>query len=289
MKCDARQLPLINEVCEMKDCTTAVIFEARRRGDLYLWLAKTPAGPSIKFLVRNVHTMRELKFTGNCLKGSRPVVCFDENFDSAPHYRLIKEVLKTVFITPNYHPKSKPFIDHSINFYIHDNHIWFRNYQITGEQAEKSTALVEIGPRFVLNPIKILSGSFFGTILWENPKYLSPSYLRGLRKRQTAQKHDHLIRSKRLSKSRKRDLTPVTDPLDHIFEYDEKKVLSKHHEKTSESEDTAATDAPQSEDNIGTDEASDNSELKNNDNGDMDNEDLEGDEKMDEDFNEDED
>jgi len=118
---------------------------------------------------------------------------------------------------------------------------------------------------------------------------LSPSYLRGLRKRQTAQKHDHLIRSKRLSKSRKRDLTPVTDPLDHIFEYDEKKVLSKHHEKASESEDTAATDAPQSEDNIGTDEASDNSELKNNDNGDMDNEDLEGDEKMDEDFNEDED
>jgi len=160
-KCDPRELPLINEICEIKGCTSAIIFEARRRGDMYMWITKTPSGPSIKFQVLNVHTMKELKFTGNCLKGSRPIVSFDETFDSTPHYRLMKEVFKHVFPTPNYHPKSKPFIDHCINFYIHDGRIWFRNYQITGEQAEETTALVEIGPHFVLNPIKILSGSFF--------------------------------------------------------------------------------------------------------------------------------
>lgn len=43
-----------------------------------------------------VHTMDELKFTGNSLKGSRPFLSFDAQFDSAPHYRLMKETLKQV-------------------------------------------------------------------------------------------------------------------------------------------------------------------------------------------------
>ena len=33
-----------------------------------MWLAKTPGGPSVKFLVSNVHTMAELKLAGNHLK-----------------------------------------------------------------------------------------------------------------------------------------------------------------------------------------------------------------------------
>lgn len=221
VKCDPRQLSLINEVCETKNCTSVIIFEARRRNDLFLWFSKTPSGPSIKFHVRNVHTMRELKFTGNCLKGSRPIVCFDENFDSTPHYRLMKEIFTHVFPTPRYHPKSKPFIDHSLNFYIHDDHIWFRNYQITGEDAEASTALVEIGPRFVLNPIKILSGSFFGTVLWENPKYVAPSELRGRRKKEIATKRKQHVISKQTTLKRKKELTPRPNLLDDIFNYDD--------------------------------------------------------------------
>ena len=34
--------------------------------------------------------------TGNCLKGSRPIVVFDQQFDEEPHLRLIKEVLSHV-------------------------------------------------------------------------------------------------------------------------------------------------------------------------------------------------
>jgi ribosome biogenesis protein BRX1 len=41
-----------------------------------------------------------------------------------------------MFGTPKGHPKSKPFIDHVLGFYIVDNAIWFRNYQV---KKKKST------------------------------------------------------------------------------------------------------------------------------------------------------
>lgn len=90
-------LPLVNELCELASCNNALFFEARRKyDDLYLWAAKAPNGPSIRFHVLNIHTMDELKLTGNCLKGSRPIVVFDQAFDETPHMKLIKEVLMHV-------------------------------------------------------------------------------------------------------------------------------------------------------------------------------------------------
>lgn len=76
-----------------------------------------------------------------------------------------------IFGTPYHHPKSQPFIDHVITFSVVDNRIWFRNFQILSEDG----ALAEIGPRFVLNPIKIFGGSFRGQTIWENPRYVSPA------------------------------------------------------------------------------------------------------------------
>ena len=40
--------------------------------------------------------MDEMKMTGNCLKGSRPIVVFDKAFEDAPHLLVIKEVLTHV-------------------------------------------------------------------------------------------------------------------------------------------------------------------------------------------------
>jgi len=40
---------------------------------------------------------------------------------------------------------------------------------------EEDASLVEIGPRFVLNLIKIFQGSFGGPTLYENPHYQSPN------------------------------------------------------------------------------------------------------------------
>lgn len=61
-----------------------------------MWASKTPNGPSAKFHVENIHTMDELKMTGNCLKGSRPLLSFDKQFDDKPHWKLIKEMFTQV-------------------------------------------------------------------------------------------------------------------------------------------------------------------------------------------------
>ncbi|XP_033844881.2 ribosome biogenesis protein BRX1 homolog [Periophthalmus magnuspinnatus] len=165
------KLFVINEVCEIKNCNKCLFFEAKKKQDLYLWVSNSPHGPSAKFLVQNIHTLAELKMTGNCLKGSRPLLSFDPKFDREPHYALLKELFIQTFSTPRYHPKSQPFVDHVITFTIADNRIWFRNYQIIEEDA----SLVEIGPRFVLNLIKIFQGSFGGPTLFENDNFQSPN------------------------------------------------------------------------------------------------------------------
>ena len=51
---DKDHLSTISEICEMKSCDACIFFEARKHGkDLYMWLAKTPFGPSAKFHVLN--------------------------------------------------------------------------------------------------------------------------------------------------------------------------------------------------------------------------------------------
>ncbi|KAJ8286633.1 hypothetical protein GJAV_G00041370 [Gymnothorax javanicus] len=149
-----------------------------------MWLSNVPHGPSAKFLVQNIHTLAELKMTGNCLKGSRPLLSFDPKFDKEPHYALLKELFIQIFSTPQYHPRSQPFVDHVFTFTIADNRIWFRNYQIIEEDA----SLVEIGPRFVLNLIKIFQGSFGGPTLYENPHFQSPNMHRRMIRLATAAK-----------------------------------------------------------------------------------------------------
>src|SRR3569832_1241489 len=66
----------INEIAEMKSCNTVLFLECRKRQDAYMWLGRVggqSSGPSVKFHVSNIHTMDELRLTGNCMKGSRPV------------------------------------------------------------------------------------------------------------------------------------------------------------------------------------------------------------------------
>lgn len=96
--------------------------------------------------------------TGNCLRGSRPLLSFDPQFTTDPHYSLLKELLIQTFGVPKHHPKSQPFFDHVYTFMILDNRIWFRNYQILSEDG----ALAEIGPRFVLNPVS--KGIYFNKL-----------------------------------------------------------------------------------------------------------------------------
>lgn len=215
----------LNEVAELYNCNNIMFFEARKHQDLYMWLSKPPNGPTIKFHVMNLHTLDELNFTGNCLKGSRPVLSFDKAFETEPHYKLMKELFTQQFGVPPQARKSKPFIDHVMTFSIVDNKVWIRNYQINEKEEIKEDivsdkdiddlTLIEIGPRFVLTPIVILEGSFGGPKIYENKEYVSPNVVRAQTKFQSAVEARKRQERALDRKVRKRDQVLEADPLDN--------------------------------------------------------------------------
>ena len=156
-----------------------------------------------------VHTTSELHFPGNCLRGSRPILSFDQTFTTSPYLILIKELLTHIFGVPKGARKTKPFVDHVMGFTIADNKIWIRCFEIRetaiskadarkkgeengetgeaesqkdttamGEQGETKISLSEIGPRFILTPIVILESSFGGPVIYENKEFVSPNQIR---------------------------------------------------------------------------------------------------------------
>ena len=152
-----------------------------------------------------VHTMSELHFPGNCLKGSRPILSFDASFNTQPHLLLIKELLTHIFGVPKGARKTKPFVDHVMGFTLADGKIWIRCFQINETELSKvdhlvnndgdselapkpkspnpargetKVSLTEIGPRVVLTPIVILESSFGGPVIYENKEFVSPNQIR---------------------------------------------------------------------------------------------------------------
>ena len=70
---------------------------------------------------------QQLKLTGNCMQGSRPILSFDSQFSSddpaLSHLQIIKHLMMDVFGTPRGHPKSKPFVDRVMAFYYADGKV----------------------------------------------------------------------------------------------------------------------------------------------------------------------
>merc|ERR1712088_40330 len=77
---------LIKEIAEMKNCSKVLYFEGRKKKDLFLTVADVDEGPTIRFNVEGLNTLGELKFTGNSLKSSRPLLVFDSEFDEEAHW-----------------------------------------------------------------------------------------------------------------------------------------------------------------------------------------------------------
>ena len=113
----------VNDICELRGCNTVLFLECRKRQDAYMWMGRAKVGPSVKFHVSNLHTMDELRLTGNCMKHSRPVLSFDESFGRLDHLKILKELFVEVFGTPRGHPKSKPFVDRVMCFFYADNRV----------------------------------------------------------------------------------------------------------------------------------------------------------------------
>uniref|UniRef100_A0A182K6U0 Ribosome biogenesis protein BRX1 homolog n=1 Tax=Anopheles christyi TaxID=43041 RepID=A0A182K6U0_9DIPT len=229
-----KTLSVVNEMSEMKHCNKVMLFEGRRKQDLYMWLANAGVGPSVKFLIENIHTMGEMKLTGNCLRGSRPLLSFTEDFTKVPHLVLIKELLVQIFGVPNHHPKSQPFIDRVITFTYLDNRIWYRHFQILSEDG----GLTEIGPRFVMNPIKIFSGSFGGEPIWENADYQSPAKHRQMLRKAASEKYFQKTKKKVEQEVKAPQNTHKLTPHGDIFRDDVEKrakvLLKQEHKQKHE-------------------------------------------------------
>ena len=173
--------------------------------------------------------MEELNFTGNCLKGSRPVLSFDAAFDKQAHLRVLKELLTHAFGVPQNSRKIKPFVDHVMGFTMADGKVWIRVYQVSETEASKanksdeqgnaqtestsksnrgesSISLIEIGPRFVLTPIVMLEGSFGGPVLYENREFVSPNQIRAELRRGKAGKYNRRAEGTLERKVKRRDL-----------------------------------------------------------------------------------
>eukprot|EP00545_Synedropsis_sp_CCMP1620_P012018 CAMPEP_0119016068 /NCGR_PEP_ID=MMETSP1176-20130426/11798_1 /TAXON_ID=265551 /ORGANISM="Synedropsis recta cf, Strain CCMP1620" /LENGTH=344 /DNA_ID=CAMNT_0006969395 /DNA_START=24 /DNA_END=1055 /DNA_ORIENTATION=- len=217
----------VNDILQMRSCNSVLFLECRKKQDCYLWLGLA-GGPSARFHVSNIHTMDEMRLTGNCMKGSRPILSFDDSFTRYGHLKVLKELFVDVFGTPRGHPKSKPFVDRVMAFYYADKKIWVRNYQILEQQAEnameahitkkqlgqdRSTSMVEIGPRFVLDPIRVFRGSFGGQTLYLNPDYRSPNEIRSLERRDKGNAYVGRKESQRKRKERTENIVVPENPL----------------------------------------------------------------------------
>jgi ribosome biogenesis protein BRX1 len=221
----------LNELAELYNCNNVLFFEARKGKDLYCWMSKAPNGPTVKMHLQNLHTMEELNFIGNCLKGSRPILSFDAAFEKQAHLRVLKELFTQIFGVPKTSRKVKPFVDHVMGFTVADGKIWIRVFQINeSEPGKKKTAangeevdaqpapkkksknqefdvnLVEIGPRFVLTPIVIQESSFGGPIIYENKEFVSPNQIRADLRRAKGSKYNRRTEAALENKIRRGDL-----------------------------------------------------------------------------------
>ncbi|TPP49844.1 Brix domain family protein [Leishmania donovani] len=203
------------ELCGLHQCNSVMFVEPHRNDVSYLWIGQAPSGPSIKMQINNVHTADEIRMAGNCLKYSRPLLHFDRDFELHPHLRVAKSLLHMAFNTPRYHPKSKPFVDRIMSFLWLDNHIWVRNYQIV---PTSPPSLMEIGPRFTLEPVAIFNGCCKGSVLWKSATARPPTEQRRDRKLRRLEKQqvNEVIKEKS-EKHKALHPAPSADPLDLVF------------------------------------------------------------------------
>ncbi|EPY27422.1 ribosome biogenesis protein BRX1 [Strigomonas culicis] len=203
------------DLCTLHQCNSFLFVEPHRKDVSYLWVGQAPAGPSLKLQLGNVHTADEVRMAGNCLKYSRPLLHFDRAFEVQPHLRVVKSLLQGAFNIPRYHPKSKPFVDRIMSFFWLDDHIWVRHYQLVPTEP---LSLLEIGPRFTLDPVAIFNGVCHGKVLWRSGTAVSPTEQRRNRKLRRLEKHQKSEAIKEKSESHRARLPePAVDPLDLVF------------------------------------------------------------------------
>jgi len=105
--------------------------------------------------------------------------------------------------------------------------IWVRNYQIIDQQPIESkeikkrkdiTSLVEIGPRLVLNVIRIFRGSFGGQTLYKNDDFVAPNFIRSMNMQDKGKLYQERKNKQRERRERQENIVLPEDPLNSVFQ-----------------------------------------------------------------------
>lgn len=79
-------------------------------------------------------------------------------------------------------------------------------------------SLVEIGPRFCMNIMRMFQGSFGGPTLYINPEFVSPNEARRDLKQSKKDSHDRRVDEKMTRNEKMKDVRQLpSDPADQIF------------------------------------------------------------------------
>jgi ribosome biogenesis protein BRX1 len=92
-----------------------------------------------------------LRFFGNYVKQSKPIVVFNQDFDEKPHLSVFKYLITDIFSSNYEGGSSESILDHVMSFVYYNSRIWLRVYQIKYlknlPNIRKKFILLEIGPR----------------------------------------------------------------------------------------------------------------------------------------------
>lgn len=206
----------IDEMASDLHCDTVILFENRHRtqSEPYLWVARTPEGPSMSFYIKDTTSINALRTVGNCMKGSRPLLCFDPKFEDGSILSLAKKLFTRAFSVPYQDPRSKPFVDRTMSFCIENNHIIIRQYQI---QWLETPVLVEVGPRIKLLPTAIFAGVFKGKRIWKNEKFVGPFKINQMKRKDQQKKRIEARDKQAIKEEHKLSIPKQEDPMKGMF------------------------------------------------------------------------
>lgn len=144
----------LKNLIEINECDSMLFFRSTRRSD-DLWVGVLN-GMSVLFRMHNVFTVKDCNFPVNSFRDCGYVLMFSKEFDEIEHLRCAKNVIDHVF-------QSNEIKDKALCFFYLDGFIWVRCYKI-GKKLE------EIGPRFVLEVLKVFEKCFEGKVLYKIEK-----------------------------------------------------------------------------------------------------------------------
>ncbi|CAD8194145.1 unnamed protein product [Paramecium octaurelia] len=154
---------VIPSLCENHKCNSFIVFHTISN-QLILVFGSYPSGPTVKFSVLNITTIKDLQLAGNFSKKGRVLLQFDQRFNNITKYKLLKEII-TLLFNVSQARFTDNFIDRIFTFTTEgeaQNRIWFRQFEIFEQKN-----LREIGPRFGLELISIEEGLAQGNMLYQ--------------------------------------------------------------------------------------------------------------------------